>query len=475
MTEDELSEQIRLIEHSPVALLAVTLNGEVLAHNERMRMWMGAPDKEHSLRGRNLVEWLTPASRLLYESQVMPRLLDNGRVQDVILEVCNDLGVRIPLLASANLSTAPDGSQLIYVAVIDASARISFERELVEARRAADEAHERLTLLQDATSQLALAQGIDDLGAILVEMAGRASLTDWTSVRIVSPSSDLRESRYGSLATDIAASLVSQGSEPVACRDGSEMRSRFPELADSLASRGVEALLIVPISRLGADDVTTLGEIICAYRRPTPFNDDEVETLHALAAQAERVIEHLHLQDQIRHQALHDVLTGLPNRRLLAENLAQQLSEAARTGEPCSTFFIDLDGFKAINDVLGHAAGDAALRVIAGRLRGLCRAEDIVSRFGGDEFVVALKGVDEAAAREFAMRAQRAIRQPLGDTAAGALLSSSIGVMTWLPRAGERPPTAEELIDAADNAMYSAKRRGKDAVTLHHWTGPSTD
>lgn len=473
MTEEEIYEQIQLIEHSPVALLAVTLNGEVLAHNERMRSWMGGPDGANSLRGRNLVEWLTPASRLLYESQVMPRLLDFGRVQDVILEVCNDSGNRLPLLASANLSSAPDGTQLIYIAVIDASARISFERELVEARRAADEAHERLTLLQDATSRLALAQGIDDLGAILVEMAGRASLTDWTSVRIVSPTSGLHESRYGSLAPDIAASLVSHGSEPIACRNGAEMRARFPELADQLAAQGVEALLIVPIARLGAEDVATFGEIICAFRRPTPFNDDELETLHALAAQAERVIEHLHLQQQTRHQALHDVLTELPNRRLFAENLAQQLSEAARTGESCTVFFIDLDGFKAINDALGHAAGDAALRVIAGRLRGLCRAEDIVSRFGGDEFVIALKGVDEAAAQEFATRAQSAIRQPLGDVAAGAHLSSSIGVMTWLPRGGERPPTAEEFIAAADSAMYATKRRGKNAVTLQHWTAPS--
>lgn len=473
MTVGPHHDQIGLIEHSPVALLAVTLNGEVLAHNDRMRDWLGAPGGPGALRGRNIAEWLTPASRLLYETQLLPRLLDLGRVQDVILDIDDDLGNRRPLLASANLASSEDEARVIYIAVIDASARISFEQELVTARRSANEAHERLELLQEATSQLAVAHGIDDLGAVLVSTSSRASHASWTSVRIVNLSSDRDESWYGSLPAGIAASLISQGTESIVCRNPIEVTARFPEIADDLAAAGIEALLITPIAKAGVGGKVSLGEIVCAFRRLTAFDEDELETLHALAAQAERVIEHLHLQEQTRYQALHDVLTGLPNRRLFGESLARQLAEAERTGEPCSVFFIDLDGFKAINDALGHAAGDAVLQQIGARLRALCRARDIVSRLGGDEFVIALGGVGEAAAREFAARVQAAIRLPLDSMPTGDRLSSSIGIMTWRPRRGELPPSAEEFIAAADTAMYETKRRGKNAVTLHRWTAPS--
>jgi diguanylate cyclase (GGDEF)-like protein len=164
-------------------------------------------------------------------------------------------------------------------------------------------------------------------------------------------------------------------------------------------------------------------------------------------------------QDQLRYQALHDTLTGLPNRLLFIDRAQQLLNRAQRTGRGVGLLFVDLDGFKHVNDTCGHAAGDMLLQVVAERLQRLVRSGDTVARLGGDEFVVLLD--PEPFARTPELLAERilwALRRPVElDCALRAItVTASIGIA-----AGARK-SAEELLRDADIALYRAKEAGRD-------------
>ncbi len=458
------AEGAHLLDAAPVALLAVDMNGRVLAHNERAASWMG---EETDLIGHNLTDWLTPAARLLYETHVMPRLHDAGRVRELVLEIRRRSGSRHPLLVNADRRRDGD-RDVVVIAAFDATARVGFEYELVEARRAADTAHRALSLLQTATGRLAVARGIDDLGGVLVDAASDALQASWTSVRILG--SDGRVDSWGSIPTDTSADgALGEHTTPVICRDLGDIDDRMLGQSSALRAAGVESLIVTPIVRSGPDTTTPIGDIRCWFRRPRTLGAEETDTLAALASQAERVAEHLRLQDRIRHSALHDGLTGLSNRAGFTEQLENALTRSRVQGSTGSVLFLDLDGFKAINDERGHGAGDEVLRIVADRLVHTCRPGDSVGRLGGDEFLVVAEGVDAANAPAFAERLRDAVRAPLDGAAAGMPLSTSIGVVTWTSGAGTAPPDAAALIAAADAEMYSAKKAGKDAIRVRIW------
>jgi diguanylate cyclase (GGDEF)-like protein len=161
---------------------------------------------------------------------------------------------------------------------------------------------------------------------------------------------------------------------------------------------------------------------------------------------------------ELSHQALHDALTGLPNRLLVAERLEQALERSARSGSEVAVLFVDLDHFKVINDSLGHAAGDELLVIAAERLRRTVRSDDVVARFGGDEFVVVCE--DEAAAFEASVLAERitsVLREPVLVHGEEVFLSASVGIAT-----SDGACSPESLLRDADAAMYRAKEMGRD-------------
>ena len=172
------------------------------------------------------------------------------------------------------------------------------------------------------------------------------------------------------------------------------------------------------------------------------------------------------LEDQLRHQALHDPLTGLANRVLFVDRLSHALVRRQRaTG--LAVLFVDLDDFKAVNDTLGHAAGDELLRLVAERLAGVLRAEDTACRIGGDEFACLLENADRERAERVAKRILATLAEPfvLGDRV--ATLTASIGVAsrdTLIQ--GDAQQTADEMLRDADTAMYVAKARGKELVEV---------
>jgi diguanylate cyclase (GGDEF)-like protein/PAS domain S-box-containing protein len=162
---------------------------------------------------------------------------------------------------------------------------------------------------------------------------------------------------------------------------------------------------------------------------------------------------------ELERKALTDSLTGLPNREALEQHLDGAVSAARQGGAPFAVLFLDLDGFKKINDVHGHLAGDQLLKEVAGRLRLAVRREDEVFRVSGDEFVAIVTGeAASATARSLADRILEAIRKPcpLGD--ATARVTASIGVASW----PENGVDARSLLLAADSSMYRAKQAGKD-------------
>jgi diguanylate cyclase (GGDEF)-like protein/PAS domain S-box-containing protein len=247
--------------------------------------------------------------------------------------------------------------------------------------------------------------------------------------------------------------------EEIQCstRDISARREASAELARRLAQQSA-------VARLGrmvmerADVAVVRHEAaraVAETRDAEPDSDFLQAVAHILASATERD----RYEEQMRHDALHDALTGLPNRTLLLDRLRQALARARRDGSRVAVIFLDLDNLKVLNDSLGHQAGDQLLRAIGPRLRRELRGTDTVARFGGDEFAVVCSDVtDEHHGAAIAERLVRAFEAPFVVDGEERFGSASVGVVITDPQAPREP---EELLSDADAAMYRAKERGR--------------
>jgi diguanylate cyclase (GGDEF)-like protein/PAS domain S-box-containing protein len=188
----------------------------------------------------------------------------------------------------------------------------------------------------------------------------------------------------------------------------------------------------------------------------------------------EDITERLAFEARLAHQANHDPLTGLPNRTLLAQYVADRFCPGDGGGSGgLACLFLDLDNFKVVNDSLGHAAGDELLIEVATRLRATVRPGDLVARFGGDEFVVVCEGVGEADAVILAERIGVALSRPVRLGGVDVRPGASVGVTVQTDEHAE----AQELIRDCDIAMYQAKAGGKGRITVldHHGRAEARD
>ena len=227
-----------------------------------------------------------------------------------------------------------------------------------------------------------------------------------------------------------------------------------------LRSIGQRSMAIVPLVAAG----TTIGTVELTSERSGAFDARGVEIAMMLAGEAAMALENARLYDELRHQALHDGLTGLANRILFRDRVVQALERRhGREGRPFAILFIDLDDFKVLNDTLGHARGDDVLIAAGARVEASLRPSDTAARLGGDEFAVLLDDVgDENTALAIAIRLADTLRQPIELGDASPTIAASIGVAL----SGADDDTADDLLRNADVAMYAAKAssRGRAEV-----------
>ena len=217
---------------------------------------------------------------------------------------------------------------------------------------------------------------------------------------------------------------------------------------------------------LTAERTDVLGTLAIYSTHVGAPSQDRLRLVEMMARLAEIAIERKGFEDRLAHDSVHDPLTNLPNRTLFLDRLAQALGRARRRRRGVSVAFLDLDGFKVVNDGLGHDAGDELLVDVARRLEAAIRPGDTVARFGGDEFVVLCEELDDPGAEvqavEIAQRLMDSLSHPFSVRANETFVGSSVGVA--LSHHGE--DRAEDLLRDADAAMYEAKALGKQRVVL---------
>ena len=224
--------------------------------------------------------------------------------------------------------------------------------------------------------------------------------------------------------------------------------------AAALRRASLHRAVAIPI--VGSNGV--LGVLEFFNRTHRPIDDGSLRTLTIASAQLGQFLERKRAEQALAYQALHDPLTGLPNRALFLDRLQISLANSRRRRGTVAVLFLDIDNFKVINDSLGHRAGDELLTMVATRITAALRPGDTVARFGGDEFVVLaeqISGVQDAVV--IAERISSTFNEPFSLELGENFVSASIGIAL----SGNSPEDAEDLIRGADSAMYRAKDRGR--------------
>ena len=240
---------------------------------------------------------------------------------------------------------------------------------------------------------------------------------------------------------------------------------RFQELSNDIRKIGEGKDLSVRLKRQNIDDELTdvsneINGMLGALERSQLFlSKSESALKKAIEKLQDEVLEHEKTQEQIKYIAYHDTLTGLPNRNLLNELLVHSITLAERNNKCMAVLFLDIDGFKMINDSKGHGMGDQILQEVAERLLKTLRKSDVIARHGGDEFIVIIEELDNCSGVELiANKIINCFQEPFHLENQDYFLTTSVGVAVY-PADGQTP---DMLIKNADIAMYKAKENGKN-------------
>ncbi|MDQ6748202.1 MAG: EAL domain-containing protein [Candidatus Dormibacteraeota bacterium] len=453
------------------AMITMDQAGTVLDWNRRAEEMFGWLKGE--VVGRRLSETIVPPQhRLAHEAGLERfRQTGHGRVlgQTIDITALHRSGREVPIeLSISPAARSEEGTTFI------AFIRDSTERMRTEALQA---------LQLGVTRALAEARSLEEAAPpILEELGSRLgyALAQWWEV---DPAGGVLAWKESWFAQGLAALDFLQDSHDLTFAPGIGLPGRtwsdgrpvviddvreaanFPRRAEAAAA-GLHAALAFPI--LNGLEVTGVVELFSSEAGVA--TDETLRTVASVGSQVGQFVERRRAEaslkardiserkaqtDALQHQALHDGLTGLPNRTLLGDRLRQAVAGAARDKRPVALLVLDLNGFKEVNDSMGHAQGDLILQEVASRIRGILREADTVARLGGDEFAILPSGATaRAGAVRTVQKVVRAFEKPFIIDDRPFDIRSSIGVALY-PDDGE---DAETLMRRADVAMYVAKR-----------------
>ena len=468
MTGDAAVATDDLFENAPCGLLVTTTDDVVIRTNQTFLDWTGFSAED--VLGRAFHYVLDPGSQAFYATRYQAELWARGAIREVAFTLIRADGTPMPILVNAEMTGQADpASTVVRMAIFDSTVRHDYEREMLTAKRLAEKSESSLRVLQEASSRFLAASTDIELSAELASIARDAFAASEVAVLLADERGNFRvaagEKNEQMIRQLVAAwpidplSITVDAVISIASLDKAYAAST--RVGDLLRKMRTEAFTAVPI----AEGNRILGAIVCFFGRPRALDQQVLELQRALARQASLVLSRVRLQNQLERLARYDQLTGLANRTLVTERISQTLEVSRSRKNPIAIIFIDLDGFKLINDRLGHRVGDMVLQTVSDRMRAAVRDMDIVGRFGGDEFVIVCEDADADAARAIADRLASAVREPIPTLAADLRVTASVGVALH-SSGSRRVETSDSLVRRADAAMYESKRSGSDHMTF---------
>ncbi|RZI42406.1 PAS domain S-box protein [Herbaspirillum sp. HC18] len=404
-----------LYDNAPCGYHSVDRCGAFVQVNKTELNWLGYSAAE--LIGTQAIDLMTEKSQRLFK-QAFPRFLSTGQARDLEYEFVRKDGSVLPVLLNASAVRDGQGN------VVMSRSTIFDMTELVETQKKLKQAAAVFEHTNDAI--------------IITDADGCIAAVNNAFTRIT-----------GYQPEEVL------GQNPRLLKSGRQNDEFYQVLWSTLEQTGTWQGELW--------DRRKSGELFPTWQTISVVKDDSGKITDYISVFSD-ITAIKQSEEKLKRLAYHDALTGLPNRLLFADRLAQALAHGKRYRTRCALLLLDLDRFKLINDTLGHAAGDQLLQIIADRLQAAVREEDTVARLGGDEFAIVLARLDHTDdAALLARKLTQLVANPIQLTGHALTVSTSIGIGIY-PDDGE---DAETLSKSADIAMYGAKEKGRNAYEFY--------